>query len=760
MWKKKIKKKKTQYALIGIVIFVTICIFSFCFAFTAEFSTFSQNVLTENNSSDVYMLGVGTSKLMDNISSQAVKDNIESYHSYKGSTVSVPILYNKKDVSMMHQVMLYIDNIDNTPEFYKRETVDNEKAPKKGEVWIPEVLASPSGIKLGDKITLNYDHPMELKVSGIYTASFLITSSFTFSPVIVSYEDLALADNEKEATIFAINLNNSDEEHITEMRDAFKYYVFTASRTQLLENFMSVASSVGSFGVIAAFIVFLVALAMIRYIVKITILYEFKSIGVYKSLGYTSKQICSFYIKGYMVVGIIAAVIGAFLPLPIVNKLGINCSQYAEGFKITQVSYFMSVFSIILFILLLYITLRGALKQVRKKSAVEIMNMGQSLNAGKKISHSLIKSARTPFQMAVNDIFKHKLNTLLILVVFILSTYLSLLFSMIAYSSYKMNDNGNLWFAIPKNNTYAMGSINDEFVNWLKDNDKVQSFVYGSLLYSTKVTSDDSDNSLSSVTFNIYNDASSELTGINIKGDAPKNTNEIVVTNKALALLEHKVGDTVNLEINGVKRSYKISGTYDSLLGNVGIMMTTEAMKKCNKEYTPSSAFITLKNTKGYDSFKVEVENKFRSITVDSDWFAIDNAMVSTRNMLLAISGMLIVVFIIFAMLNISIVLMMESANKHRQYGILKALGFTTGYIIRQNIWKNMLCVGISVLIAFIIHFTMSKGFLAKQVIDAFTYSGLVIALLVLLILCVALLLTYLISLGIRKIMPIELMEE
>ncbi len=760
MWKKLIKRKKTQYALIGFLIFVTICIFALCFCFTAEFSVFSQSVLTEDNSSDVYMLGIGTDELMDNITEQSVKDNIEGYQSYSGATVSVPILYNKKDVSMMYQVMLSIENIDNIPEFYIRKTEGDEKAPKKGEIWVPEILATPAGMKLGDTVTLDYDNPKELKISGIYTASFLITSNFTFSPVIVSKEDLTQAVDETTATIFAINLKNSDEEHITEMRDAYPYCAFTASRTQLLENFMSVASSVGSFGSIAALVVFFVALAMIRYIVKTTILYEFKTIGVYKSLGYRSKQICGFYIKGYMAVGIIGAVVGAFLPLPIVRLLGINCSQYAEGFQLTPVSYSMSIFSIALFMLLLYISLRRALKQIRKKSAVEIMNIGMSLNISKKVSPSLIKNASTPFQMAVNDMYKHKLSTSLILIVFILSTYLSMLFSMIAYSSYKMNDNANLWFAVPYNNTYAMGNVNDEFISWLDNNDKVQSFVYGTKMYTKPVTSEDTDNSLSSVTFDVFNNLSPEHTGIKIKGDIPQNTSEIVVTDETLALLEHKVGDAVNLEINGYKKEYIISGTYNTMLGNVGILMTTEAIKECDENYVPYTAFITLENKNDYASFKNEVEDKFHSIVIDSEWFAVDNAMTSTRSMLFAISGILILVFIIFALLNISIVLMMESANRHRQYGIMKALGFTTRYITNQNICKNLLCVGISILIALLIHFSTSKGFLAKQVIDAFMDSGLLIVLLVLLILCSALLITYLISLGIKKIMPVELMEE
>jgi putative ABC transport system permease protein len=323
-----------------------------------------------------------------------------------------------------------------------------------------------------------------------------------------------------------------------------------------------------------------------------------------------------------------------------------------------------------------------------------------------------------------------------------------------------MNDNANLWFAVPYNNTYAMGNVNDEFISWLDNNDKVQSFVYGTKMYTKPVTSEDTDNSLSSVTFDVFNNLSPEHTGIKIKGDIPQNTSEIVVTDETLALLEHKVGDAVNLEINGYKKEYIISGTYNTMLGNVGILMTTEAIKECDENYVPYTAFITLENKNDYASFKNEVEDKFHSIVIDSEWFAVDNAMTSTRSMLFAISGILILVFIIFALLNISIVLMMESANRHRQYGIMKALGFTTRYITNQNICKNLLCVGISILIALLIHFSTSKGFLAKQVIDAFMDSGLLIVLLVLLILCSALLITYLISLGIKKIMPVELMEE
>lgn len=760
MWRKKIMQKKTQYTLIGIMIFVTIAIFSLCFCFTSEFSMFSQSVLTDENSSDVYMMGIGTNELVDNLTNDTVKENIDTYNTYEGSTVSVPIMFKEKDITMMYQSMLSIDSIDKVPEFVACEVEGDKKAPGKGEIWVSKSMATPCDIRIGDKITLKYDEPVELKVTGIYTASFLITSNFCFAPLIVSDEDIESFTSEKQSAIFGINLKEDDEEHITELRDAFPYCAFTASRTQLLENFMSVASSVGSFGTIAALIVFLVALVIIRYIVKATILSEFKSIGVYKSLGYRSKEICGFYIKGYMAIGLVAALVGAFLPLPLVEKLGVDCSQYAEGFELTEVSYSVSIMSIVLFMGLLYYSLRKALKDVRKKSAVEIINIGQTMSYKKKVSRSVIKSASSPLQMAVNDIWKHKMVAVLIFLVFILSIYLSLLFAMIGYSSYKMNDNANLWFAVPQNNTYVMGNISDEVIEWIEKNDKVDSFVYGNLLYSIKIESDDTENSLSSVTFDIYNDTSTEKTGVKINGNAPNGKNEIAVTSSTLSIIEREVGEFVRLKINDKEAEYKITGTYNSLLSNVGIMMTTETMKECNEDYVPYTAFVTLKRITDFDSFKEQIEDKFSGVTADKEWFAIDNSMTATRDMLLSISVILVVVLIVFAVLNVAVVLLMENSNRHRQYGIMKALGFTSGYIMKQNICKNMIYTLVGIVFALCIHLSVSKEFLAQKIIDAFSDSGvLMIGIMVLFTGFVALL-TYLLSLGIRKIMPIELMEE
>jgi len=755
MWKKKLLKNKSQYGLIGIIICVSTFMFALCFCYTAEFSTFAGTVLTEENSSDIYVLGVGTDSVKEQLTNDTVKANIKDTYEYKGKAISRPIVFEEEDVTMMYQIAMSIENINETPDFSLINPEDDSVTPSRGEIWISNLLAEPCGIEIGDTITLDYDQPITLKVSEIYSASFLITPNFAFSPVILSSEDFASIESERDTVLSAVNFNNDDAESISDFKNAYQGAMFVATRTELAENFIVVASPVGSFASIATLIIFVAALFMIRYIVKSTILKELKTIGVYKGLGYSYKKIRSTYTKGFMLVGFIAALIGALASLPLIRMLGISTSQYAQGFELTPVSFSMSIASVLLYLLLLKLSLNSALKVVKKKTAVDVITMGNVQKTKKANSRSIIKNAYSPLQTAINDIFKSKKMVLLTVSIFVLSTFLILLFTMIGNSSYIMNENKNLWFGIPKCDVYALGNIDDEFTDWLDTNNQVEKSVYGTLMYSVPLNEE-----LSGVSFDVFSDRLTSSTGITISGGEPKNDSEIAVTSSVLEMLNKDVGEDVNLTINGVEKKYRITGTYTTMLNSNGIMISVEAMKNCVPEYIPYSAFIALINEKQYNEFVDSIEENFSGVTGDREWFAIDNATSSIRTMLLSIAGILIVVIIAFAMINISVIFLLENKNKRRRYGILKALGFTNEYIIKQNMWKNMICIIISIVIALALHLTVSKKFLAMQVIDAFSDSYWFISAVLLLIMILAFSITYMVNLSIKKIMPKELMEE
>lgn len=762
MWLKKIKKNKVQYGLVGFMVFLSVCIFTLCWCFVSEFSTFATTVLTEDNSSDVYIVSFGCNELEDNIIEDEEKENIESYNAFVGASISEPILYNEKDVTLLYQMMLDVEDVNDMEEFTIIESENDKIAPEKGEVWLPQVLAMPNGINIGDEIEISYDNPVKLRVSGIYTAKLLTSSNLAFAPIMVcdkDFNEIKENNEEYDAAIFAINLVENSDEKASDLADSFPYCAFFATRTALQENFISVAGMLGSVGSLAAIVIFFVSMAMMRYVIKSMIMRDLKNIAVWKSLGYRNRQIKKIYKRGIMVIGTIAATIGAIIPIGFIDDLGRACSQFAAGFEVTVVTYSMAIMSVVLFLVILSININIALGKIKKLTPVEIINLGQA-KGSKKLPRPLIKDAKSPLAMAVNDIYKHKGVNFLIMVVFVLATYIAMMFSMVGYSAYTMIDNSNLWFGIPNCNTYAMGSMDDEVLDWIENDDRVEHVVYGSICYSTLVESDTIETGLSNIKFDILSDRSQNTTGIRIEGEAATKNDEVIVTDEVLELFGLNIGDTLEISINGKDKKFTIKGRYDTMFSNYGIMVSPETMKECVSDFTIYNAFITLKDLDKQDTFCSELEDEFDGITVGDEWFAVKNAMVATRQMLLGISVILIITVLIFVVLNLSMVLFIEGIDRRKEYGIMKALGFTNTFIAMKSVSKNLIIASISIVIALIIHLSTTREKLGEQIIDAFVDSPLLLCLVVVGFFGITYLVTRLITLGIKKISPTELMEE
>lgn len=758
MWKKKLKHRKWQYFLIGLTLMVTTTIFTMCLDFALELSSFAQNALTKENSADIYLISMGSDELKSNLNS-TVSNNVKEMSALTGKSITFPVKYGDKNISQYNQLVLTSEQTGSRNLFSSVETLNDSKQIIKGEVWIANTLAVPNRIKLGDTIILENTNPVKLTVSGIYSSVFSTTPALCFAPIIVSSEDISLFNNNPPGAVFAVDLYDSNTEKLEEIAANNSYISLALSRDVLRSSISEVSSVVSIIGAIASLIIFALALSIISFIIKKSLEKEYKAIGVYKSLGYCANHIRGFYTKGYLVVGVVSIAIGTLLSLPFAYLLGRLSTEYVHGFTLTPLSVVICFLVTGVFMLFLYLNLRKALKRVKKITPVEAIQSG-NMRSEKKIAAPIIKNAKSPFCVAVNEMYKRKKTTIMTVLVLLISTYLSMMFVNIGYSSYMMTENTNLWFAVPQNNTYVSGVITEDVANWIKDHESVSQNIYGDLFFSVELSSEEYTNELEDVSFDLFSDTDSELTGVKITGKNPKEVNEIAVTSALLNKIGKKVGDTIHLTINDKAKTYSIVGSYNSMLNNFGIMMTTKGFQKVNHMYTPSRCFVTLDNLDNYDKFKKEAEAKFDSIAVDMDWSAIENSISSTRSMLISVSSILMVVFLLFVAFNIVIVLLMDISDSRRENGILKALGFTNRYLIIKNMAKYVGMVIVSIVIALIVHLSFTSDLLGNALIDAFQDSSLLLSCLSMGIIIIVALTAFIISRSIRNISPIELMEE
>ncbi len=760
MWLKKISKRNGQYLLFALIVFITISVFSMCFGFVVELAEYSKQLLNENNSSDLYIMTMHDMDLEDSITDTDAFDNIESYITYEGCSISAPIMYEEQNIAMLFQSGLRMETIDDMPEFEVTESRSNQKAPGEGEIWLPLILSDPCGIRLGDKIVLDYEDPVELEVTGFFKAKILITQNLGFAPVILSDDDMnAIAEKETPIRLYGLQLHDESNEAIADIKDSCAGMSFSVTREQLRGNFEQVANVISNMGAIAAVIIFISALAIIRYVISNNIIAEYKSIGIYKSLGYKDKQICSFYLNGYMCVGAAAAAAGSVALLPFIKKMGEICTEYADEFVLTGNVIKTTSTTIGIFMLLIFVNINKSLKIIRKRSAVEIIRSKQTLGV-EKIGKSKIPNACSPFAVTVNSLFKHKKATLLSAFAFMFSVHLAMIFIMIGYSAYNMNDNYSSWFAIPDNNGYISGVLDDDIIDYLNDSTDIRSYVYGSVCTAVPVTSDSVSESLNLFNFDVFSSTNPEDTGVKITGDYADANDEIVLTNKAMALLGMKTGDQIDLTINGTEQTYTIVGTYSSMFSSYGIMMTVSAMEEINEDYSPYMAFINLADGVSIDHFSEEITEKFSEISVDENWFAIDTALGATRTMLLDISLILVLVFLVFTVISLSIVLGINLENKMREGGILKALGFTKGYLMRMNIYSSLITAMLGILCALILHLSTSKFMLSTFMVDAFTNPMGIILIYLAAEIVLSVIVTILMNRKVCNVSPKILMEE
>lgn len=762
MWLKKIKHKKMQMFLVGLVLFATTVLCTMCIAFTLELNSFAQKGITEKNCPDLFVFDSGTDGFKQNLRTAEVKDNLENVKSIAGKTISVPILYEGNDISLYDDSLLDASKYSEFGFITKDDPTQN--LPNAGEVWLSKTVSEPNHIKIGDTITLQYETHKNLKVVGIFDSTFL-PKSMAITPMLGNIKDINELENAEPAALHAVNLRIVSEEKENAVFDADPYMKMGITRDSVRQCLTEISTMMGGFGSMAGIIVFIVALIIIRFIIKTNLIKEYKAIGVYKSLGYTSKKIRSFYLKGYLLIGLISITLGAACSLALVYPIGKICTEYVPGFGISSTSLVVCGLVIVVLMILLYLNLILALKRAKKITPVEAIAVGIT-SAEKKIKRSLIKSAKSPLSMAVNDMFKYKRSTIMMLLVLTVSLFLSMVFVMGYSSSSHMAQKSNLWFALPKEDAYVSGDITDEVRNYIGHNQYVKSSVYGECLYTPeelKINGKYGDDiKMSYINFSVLDHMDAGVTGVKMsQGTAPGHVGETALGVNLIKLLHVKVGDYIKMEICGVEKQYLVTGSFQSMMSSgYGVMLLEKDVLACDSNYKTSRAYVCLNSKKDIDLFKKDMETRFPGVSVDDNWNAIENSVASIELMLTSVSSILVGVFIIFSLLNTTIVITMDLKNQRRKYGILKSLGFTTSYMIRQNLCKYSIIIGISIVIATALHKLISARLFGVMVIDAFRDNNLMLTALVAGFALISIMVAWLLSRSIKKITPIELMEE
>lgn len=773
MWLKKLKKKKLQCFLIGMLLFLSSLIFTSGLSVLTSINDYVRQYYANDRFYDIILFNANENSKDDILQWCEKNRKINDVIAIDGAASGNDLYYNGKNLKISLYTIVSLEDDKNLPfELNKVSSLDNESYPKEGEVWITKIFADNFNISLGDNLIVKTkEKDISLKVTSFVNDSNQPSSIGNLVIVYTNKESFKEFSSFVKAPMIYIDVKNNEDvsELETDLTSSIKVGGYAFDKELLILSSTMVSSIVGGISTLASLLVFIVSVLLIRFILWNNILKDYKSIGIYKALGFSNSEILKFYIIGYSLIALVGSFLGAITSIPVLNYTANKILKYIGDFNGLKSNFIVIFATIIVFSLVVIINLYFVIRRTNKISPVEALRTGVT-SSKKKLTKSLIKNTASPIALAINDIFKYKKISAFITLTLSLSLTLVLLFGNFNVSILKMKENTNVWVGFPKSDVTISGPLwtsresIKEVLDQVKVDNRVKNFVYGSISLGD-VTLDTKKYNVKSSIYNVavMSSYSKELGFTVIEGHNPIETNEVSVTLNILKEAELSIGDYIELSINNKKNSYLISGSYNSIDSNgYGLRILSSAVEKENPNFVGSEIFLNLKEASKIESFEKEINDKFTNLDASNAHPLIRYTLDPIPGTILPMTYLLVIVFIAFSSISILNIIIMNIRDNRRNFGIMKALGFTTKEISRRFLYRILILTVFSVIVAVVLNLTVTRPIIAAAImnldvliISPVTMIALIGAMIVLIIFVILVS-----SRTIKSTKPNELMEE
>ena len=171
------------------------------------------------------------------------------------------------------------------------------------------------------------------------------------------------------------------------------------------------------------------------------------------------------------------------------------------------------------------------------------------------------------------------------------------------------------------------------------------------------------------------------------QGKFPKYDNEIAISAKYAGEKKLEIGNEITITANGKAADYIISG-FTQTSNNLGkdCLLTRAGYERLG-ELQNTSYYLNLEENIDIDDFNSEIKNRFGAQV--NAVINIESVIAGASSVYVSLMTVIVIVVLLLSVIVTAFVLYLlvrtMLGNKKRDYGILKALGFTTGQLILQT---------------------------------------------------------------------------
>ncbi len=451
-----------------------------------------------------------------------------------------------------------------------------------------------------------------------------------------------------------------------------------------------------------AFFVLLIALVVIVSNIINYMQVNMKNLGALKAIGYTSVQLMCSLLLQFLSLTLITTLIGAglsYILFPAVNTMMI--AQTGIPYKIRFLPLPLAI-SLAVMGGAVALAVWLSSRKIKKIEPIAALRSGIQTHNFKR-NHIPLERTKAPFHFALAlkatlSGMKHNLTIFITMLVISLVVVFSGL--MIENAIIDVTPFLTLVVGETADSRINVSSeAEEDFIREMNEDDRVEkAYLYNSLNVShvggvelLAVQCDD---------FGKLNNQDYVF-----EGRFPKYDNEIAIAAKYAKENEIKIGDEIEIAANGKQGKYLICG-FTQISNNLGrdCLLTRSGYERLGT-FEEASYYINLTDTTDIDAFNQEMKEKFdgsinTAINMDEMLGSVASVYVLLITIIVIAIFVLSIVIIVFV-LYLLVRTMLN--NKIRDYGIMKALGFTTSQLILQTALSFMPTVIVSTVIGLVV---------------------------------------------------------
>ncbi|WP_303981493.1 ABC transporter permease [Niallia circulans] len=694
---------------------------------------------------------------------EIINMNLANYHFGNGELTNSVIIFNA-DATRTIGALRMIEKLNTS---------------SSNDIFVPYSFKTDGAYRLGDDFTITYQDKMyEYQIAGFFETTMLGTNNIGVMKFMLpetSYRSLAGAiDSQSKGMNMSVLLD--DRTKSPQLKNDFMEYIQETQRAEEISFIMALdmgevksvntltINIIATILVAFAAIIIIISLIVIKFSISNNIADGMTNIGILKSIGYTSRQIISSIILQFILITLLASVIGialSYILMPLIGGIISTLTGLIWTQRFEMVVNLISILFVTICVVI--VTLISALR-IRKIMPVAALRRGIQTHSFRK-NHIPLATTKgnLHFLLAIKSMLTNSKQNIMIILIVMALTFATA-FSTILYYNIASDKSAfvNLFGSEPANVYIAVKSDTD--TRKLLSNIEQMNGVRKVNIFDTITTKIDGQTVYTNVT-----DHYKELeNNVVYEGRQPKHENEISISWMVSAQINKGIGDIVNVEYGAGTVSYLVTGLSQSI-GNLGQIasLTMDGIQQIQPDYKGSTFYVYLEGISNKDFMKKVQDQYGKEIMETLD---IDENIESQTGMytaaVYAVMVMVAFITILVVVMILYLVIKMMIIKRKQELGVLKAFGYSTFQLMNQISISFLPIITIAVILGGILGYFFTNPMLSLLLSNAgvkrleFTVHLPSVVIICVCIMVLAYIVSMIISLRIKKISAYELITE